>query len=131
MEEGGFTGEAELDTGLFASSIALLGRAGGGGLAWPPVRPIVSQIPRRAARLLREAGLEGASVAAVAGTAESWIALGLADLCVDTVQTGATAAANGLTPLRVIGETSLGLYLADGVDAVRDPAPRIIERLLA
>jgi ATP phosphoribosyltransferase len=103
LREGGYDGPVLFDTRLFSFSLVLVST----GQFSSERRTIVSQIPNLARQMLSETRYRDHKIVEITGAAEAWLALGAADLAVDTWQTGRTARANNLIPIAYLGRTSL------------------------
>lgn len=115
LREGGYDGEILFDTRLFSFSLMLVSTRQLSNKR----RMIVSQIPNLARQLLSKTRYRDHKVIGISGAAEAWLALGAADLAVDTWQTGRTARANNLVPVEYLGRTSLclaGRYISPAAE---------------
>lgn len=118
---------AVTDFGLVPGRIVALALADHDWRGASPVR-IVTQYPGIAAAWAAREGLS-ATVLRVDGAAELYPHLRVADLIVDNVSSGATAAANSLVEVAFVMDTSLRLYArTDRLDA---PATRTCVAALA
>lgn len=92
---------------------------------------IATKYPRIAASWLAGRGF-GAEILELSGSVELAPVLGLTDLALDIVQSGATLAANGLVELEMVREISICLVVGRGAwQAHRDALNDFISRLEA